>query len=52
MKSELFHDLNLKQAETILEVAAQLMQVTKKLSCMVQGALDELSANPEIVWAN
>jgi len=52
MKSEQFHDLNLKQAETILEVAGQLMQLAKKLYCMAQGALDELSADLEIAWAN
>ena len=42
MKSEQFHDLNLKQAETILEAAGQLMQLAKKLYCIVQGALDEI----------
>ena len=52
MKSEQFHDLNLKQAETILEAAGQLMQLAKKLYCMVHGVLDELSADLEIAWAN
>ena len=52
MKSEQFHDLNLKQAETILEVAGQLVQLAKKLYCMAQGTLDELSADLEIAWAN
>jgi hypothetical protein len=52
MKTEQFHDLNLKQAETIIEVAGQLAQLAEKLVCMIRGVLDNLSAKPEIARAN
>ena len=52
MKTEQFHDLNLKQADTILDMARQLMDLAEKLFRMVWGALDNLSGDPEIAWAN
>ncbi len=52
MKSEQFHDLNLKQAETILEAVGQLMKLAEKLFCTIRVALDNVSVGPEIAWAN
>jgi hypothetical protein len=52
MKTEQFHDLNMKQADTILEIAGQLTELVEKLFCMVRVALDNLSPDPEIAWAN
>ena len=52
MKSEQFHDLNLKQAETILETVGQLMKLAEKLFCTVRAALDNVLVDQEIAWAN
>jgi hypothetical protein len=52
MKSEQFHDLNLKHADTILEAVAQLMELAEKLFCTVRAALDNVSVDQEIAWAN
>ena len=52
MKTEQFHDLNLKHAETILEAAGQLMKLAEKLFCTVRTALDNVLVDQEIAWAN
>jgi hypothetical protein len=52
MKSEQFHDLNLKQAKTILETVEQLMELADKLFCTIRAALENISVDQEIAWAN
>jgi len=52
MKTEQFHDLNLKQAETILETVGQLMKLAEKLFCTIRTALNNVSMDQEIAWAN
>jgi hypothetical protein len=52
MKSEQSHDLNLKQAETILETVGQLMKLAEKLFCTICTTLDNIPVEHGIAWAN
>ena len=52
MKSEQFHDLNLKQVETGIDIAAQLSEIAETLCSIVQEFLDAVSPGSKIAWAN
>ena len=52
MKTEQFQNLNVKQAEEILDVAVQLTDLAEKLFCIVRGVIDSASADIENTWTN